>query len=189
MFSLSSPFARRAECFIRAESSYVIAVLCPLTWSSGMEGRVSADRSVLFVRGAPHIHFHALFLSAQAHTNSCSFPRRASAYQFLLLVFGTAQAHADPISFVFGAAQAHADAVLPLSSGIHSRTHQPRWTWAEAQSVLVLTGTNDKMRCCCELRRLLGFPLNRAGSALLPWSSPRLTTWAADVLLPFLSPA
>jgi len=92
-----------------------------------MGRRVSADRSALFVLGAPHIQFPALFSSARQRIPiPALFPQRASAYQFLLLVFGTvqahadsisfvfsaAQAHADPISFVFGAAQAHADAVL-----------------------------------------------------------------------------
>ena len=77
-----------------------------------MGRRVSADRSTLFVLGAPHIQFPALFSAARhpipipAH-----FTQRASAYQFLLLVFGTAQGHADSISFVFSAAQAHADPI------------------------------------------------------------------------------
>jgi len=77
-----------------------------------MGRRVSADRSALFVLGAPHIQFPALFSSARQRIPiPALFPQRASAYQFLLLVFGTAQAHADSISFVFSAAQAHADPI------------------------------------------------------------------------------
>ena len=152
-FSLSSPFCAARRTFIRAESSYAIAVLCPLTLSSGMEGRVSVDRFTLFVLGASHIQFRALF------------PQRASAYQFLLF-FLSACGPANSISFVLRrrvsacrsvsfvlGAQTQADAVLlcpsaprkrmpirflcpqrpsasrcrtSLSSGIHSRMHQPK---------------------------------------------------------------
>jgi len=35
--------------------------------------------------------------------------------------------------------------------------HQPRWTWALARSMLVLTGTNGKIRCCCQPRRSHSF--------------------------------
>jgi len=105
-----------------------------------MGRRVSADRSSRFVLGAPHIQFPALFSSAHQRIPIPALcPQRASAYQFMLLVFGTAQAHADsisfvfstaqahadPISFVFGAAQAHADAVLLcLPEFTHIRTSQ-----------------------------------------------------------------
>ena len=35
--------------------------------------------------------------------------------------------------------------------------HQPRWTWALARSVLVLTGTNGKIWCCCKPHRSHSF--------------------------------
>jgi hypothetical protein len=70
--------ARRT--FIRAESPCTVAGLYPLTLSSGMERRVRAYRSALFVLGAPHIQ-------------SMLFPQRASAYLFL-----SAQAPIGPYS-------------------------------------------------------------------------------------------
>jgi hypothetical protein len=81
------PCAARRES-IRAESSYAVKVLFPLTLSSGMERRVSAYR--------PHS------LSSAHHTsNSYSFPRRAGASQFrILLFFLSAQAHTDSFSLL-----------------------------------------------------------------------------------------
>jgi len=167
VFSLSSPICAVRRTFIRAESSYAIAVLCPLTLSSGMEGRVSVDRSTLFVLSAPHIQFRALFpqrasayqfllffLSACTPANSISFVlrRRVSACQSVSFVLRHRVSACRSVSFVLGG-QAQADAVLlcpsaprkripirflcprrasasryctSLSSGIHSRMHQPK---------------------------------------------------------------
>jgi len=61
---------------IRAESTYATTLLYPSTLSSGMESRVSANRS------------HSLS-SARHTSNSCSFPPVLCAYQFLLFFLST----------------------------------------------------------------------------------------------------
>jgi len=167
VYSLSSPFCTARQTFIRAESSYAIAVLCLLTLSSGMEGRVSIDRSTLFVLDASHIQFRALFpqgpsayqfllffLSACAPANSIYFVlwRRVIACRSVSFVLRRRVSTCQSVSFVLSA-QVQADAILlcpsaprkhmpihflcprrasasrcrtSLSSGIHSRMHQPK---------------------------------------------------------------
>jgi len=168
-------------------------------------GETRKRRSIrpLCSRRATHSVPCSFFLSAPAHTNSCSFSsarkripipalglrHRASACRFNILCL---QRRASACRSNILCLRRRASACrcrTSLSSGIHSRTHQPRRTWAEAQSVLVLAGTNDKIRCCCEPRRSQGFSRGHTGSALLPRSSPRQTTLAAEVLLPLLPPA
>jgi hypothetical protein len=166
-----------------------------------MERRVSAYRSALFVLSTPHIPsmlfssarqripIHALFLSTARMPLPALFCPRVRAGQFPFLCLrrraGACRSNILCLRRRVSACRYRTS----LSSGIHSRTHQPRWTWAEAQSVLVLAGTYDKIRCCCEPRRLPGFSLSRTGSALLPRSSPRQPPLAAEVLLPLLPPA
>jgi len=156
-----------------------------------MGRRVSADRSALFVLGAPHIQFPALFSSARQRIPipALGLRHRANACRFNILCLQRRASACRSNILCLRRRASVCRCRTSLSSGIHSRTHQPRRTWAEAQSVLVLAGTNDKIRCCCEPRRSQGFSRGHTGSALLPRCSPWQTTLAAEVLLPLLPPA
>jgi len=131
------------------------------------------------------------------------FPQRASAYQFLSFVLGAAQAHTDPISFVLGAVQVHAD-LMSFALGA-----------VQAYANAVLLCPQESTHVCTSQSRGERGPRPRAysswpvptarygaavnlivpiasmghmGSALLPRSSPRQTTLAAEILLPLLPP-
>jgi len=147
------------------------------------------NRSLLFVFGA------------QAHTNSFSLSsarkripilsfclQRASAYQFFLFVF-SAQAHTDPCPLF--SARKRIPIRTSLSSGIHSRAHQPkpRWTWACQGPERARPDRYQRQDTAAAANLVVPIAsMGHTGSALLPRSSPRQTTLAAEVLLPLLSP-
>jgi len=143
--------------------------------------------------------FLLFFLSAQTDPFSLSSARkripipslclqRTSAYQFFLFVF-SAQAHTDPCPLF--SARKRIPIRTSLSSGIHSRAHQPkpRWTWACQGPERARPDWYQRQDTVAAANLVIPIAsMGHTGSALLPRSSPRQTTLAAEVLLPLLSP-